>query len=106
MMGYNPARAYLVRPVLSFQRIGSGKADERCPYPLSRSGLNNPLEVSGLSRYPGALFDMLLDATVRDRLSRCLAQMSPSVVAAYLFGSASRGETTPLREETASPPNQ
>lgn len=41
---------------------------------------------------------MLLDASVRDRLRSCLAQMSPSVVAAYLFGSAARGETTPLSD--------
>jgi hypothetical protein len=41
---------------------------------------------------------MPLDASVRDRLTACLAHVTPPVVAAYLFGSAARGETTPLSD--------
>ncbi len=41
---------------------------------------------------------MSLDANVRDRLTTCLAHVTPPVVAAYLFGSAARGETTPLSD--------
>ena len=41
---------------------------------------------------------MPLKANIRDRLRACLAQTSPSVVAAYLFGSTARGETTPLSD--------
>ena len=41
---------------------------------------------------------MSLDASVRDRLTTCLAQISPPVVAAYLFGSTARGEPTPLSD--------
>lgn len=41
---------------------------------------------------------MPLDASVQDRLRACLAQASSPVVAAYLFGSAARGETTPLSD--------
>ena len=41
---------------------------------------------------------MSLDASVRDRLTTCLAHVTPPVVAAYLFGSAARGETTSLSD--------
>jgi len=41
---------------------------------------------------------MSLDASVRDRLTMCLAHVTPPVVAAYLFGSAARGETTSLSD--------
>lgn len=39
-----------------------------------------------------------IDATIKERITDCLAQASPPVVVAYLFGSTARAETTPLSD--------
>jgi predicted nucleotidyltransferase len=36
-----------------------------------------------------------LDPGARDRIARCLAHAVPPVIAAYLYGSAARHQTTP-----------